>query len=54
MEKNNQRTLREVIAHETVHSLLRSELGILYYTLLPHGKMKNIAILLPTKVIFNE
>ena len=37
-DENNKYSLSGVIAHETVHSLLRNELGLLKYKLLPSWK----------------
>ena len=53
-EENNKNSLSGVIAHETVHSLLRNELGILKYKLLPSWKNEGYCDFIAKESSFNE
>lgn len=53
-EENNKYSLSGVIAHETVHSLLRNELGILKYKLLPSWKNEGYCDFIANESSFNE
>ena len=53
-EENNKNSLSGVIAHETVHSLLRNELGILKYKLLPSWKNEGYSDFIAKESSFNE
>lgn len=51
--ENNKRTLSGVIAHETTHSLLENELGILKYKLLPVWKNEGYCDYIANESSFN-
>tara|TARA_B110000046_G_C12898423_1_gene357449 strand:+ start:261 stop:932 length:672 start_codon:yes stop_codon:yes gene_type:complete len=53
-EENNKYSLSGVIAHETVHSLLRNELGILKYKLLPSWKNEGYCDFIANESSFNK
>ena len=53
-KENNKRTLSGVIAHETVHSLLRNELGLLKYKLFPAWKNEGYSDFIANESSFNE
>ena len=53
-KENNKRTLSGVIAHETVHSLLRNELGLLKYKLFPAWKNEGYSEFIANESSFNE
>ena len=53
-EENNKYSLSGVITHETVHSLLRNELGILKYKLLPSWKNEGYCDFIAKESSFNE
>ena len=53
-DENNKYSLSGVIAHETVHSLLRNELGLLKYKLLPSWKNEGYCDFIANESSFNE
>ena len=53
-DENNKYSLSGVIAHETVHSLLRNELGLLKYKLLPSWKNEGYCDFIANESSFDE
>lgn len=53
-KENNKRTLSTVIAHETTHSLLANELGMLKYRLLPSWKNEGYCDFVANESSFDE
>ena len=53
-DENNKYSLSGVIAHETVHSLLRNELGLLKYKLLPLWKNEGYCDFIANESSFDE
>ena len=53
-EENNKYSLSGVITHETVHSLLRNELGLLKYKLLPSWKNEGYCDFIANESSFDE
>jgi len=53
-KENNKRTLSGVIAHETAHSLLENNLGIVKYKLLPSWKNEGYCDFIANESSFNK
>ena len=53
-KENNKRTLSGVIAHETTHSLLQNNLGIVKYKLLPSWKNEGYCDFIADESSFNQ
>jgi hypothetical protein len=53
-KENNKRTLSGVIAHETTHSLLENNLGIVKYKLLPSWKNEGYCDFIANESSFNK
>ena len=53
-DENNKYSLSGVIVHETVHSLLRNELGLLKYKLLPSWKNEGYCDFIANESSFDE